>query len=71
MLVRLQECLLGCVQIGPVERCPARHRAHREHPHAGPLAAEVGRRLIPVYLGLVTQHGKRCGGDIWRVVSKP
>ena len=41
MFVRFQERLLRGVQISPVERRSAGHRAHREHLHLGALIAEV------------------------------
>jgi hypothetical protein len=41
VFVRFQERLLRGVQISPVERRPAGHRAHREHLHLGPLIAKI------------------------------
>jgi hypothetical protein len=54
VLVRLEEGLLRGMQISPVERRPARHRAHREHLHLGPLIAEIDPGLIPVDLRLLS-----------------
>jgi len=53
--VRFQERLLRRVRIGPVERRPTAHRAHREHLQPGPLAAQIGPGLIPVHLSLLAQ----------------
>jgi hypothetical protein len=53
--MRLQERLLRRVQVGPVERRAAGHRAHREDLHPGPLAAKVGPGLIPIDLRLLAQ----------------
>ena len=54
VLVRLEERLLRRMQVGPVERRPAGHRAHREHLHLGPLVAEIDPGLIPVDLRLLS-----------------
>ena len=54
VLVRFEERLLCRVQVGPVERRPAGHRAHREHLHLGPLVAEIDPGFIPVDLSFLS-----------------
>lgn len=45
-----QECLLGRMSVGAMERCAAGHASHRKYLQLYPLACQVGVSLIPVDL---------------------
>src|ERR1700712_2411706 len=54
VLMCLQECLLGGVQVGSMECRATGHRAHGKYLDLGPLVAEIDPGFIPVDLRLLS-----------------
>jgi hypothetical protein len=52
--MRLQKRLLCGMQVGPMERRAAGHRAHGENLNLGSLVAEIDPGFIPVDLSLLS-----------------